>query len=172
MDTLVRYRLAQPSDSEGIGIQGRAAFLEAFGEEYTQAEVDGYFAVTYGLQLQDAEIAEPANRIFLAEDDRGLVGHLKLGPCNLPEVTTFPTAEVKRFYVLGRAQGTGVARTLLAMGVEAAQDQGYRSVALSCWTGNHRALSFYRREGFEVVGRQSFSVGPRVDEDFVMERPI
>ena len=172
MSNVVRYRIAEASDVEAIGIQGRAAFLETFQEFYSDLEINGYFAATYGTRLQAEEIADAAIRIFIAEDDQGLLGHLKLGPCALPVNSTEPAAEVKRFYLLSRAQGTDIARTLLAQAVETARGQGAKSLYLSCWTANERALRFYLREGFAIVGRQDFHMGPRVDEDYIMQRRI
>lgn len=166
----VRYRLAGPGDAEAIGVQGRTAFLEAFREEYAPGDIDGYFAATYGTHLQESEIADPAIKILLAEDDRGLLGHLKLGRCSLPVISNRPAAEVKRFYVLRRGQGTDIAHTLLMHGIRTAREQAVKSIALSCWTRNERALRFYLREGFTIAGRQNFRVGSRIDDDYVMER--
>lgn len=132
MSTPVRYRLAEVGDAQAIGVQGRAAFLEAFNDEYSPSDIDQYFASTYETQLQESEIADRANKVFLAEDDRGLVGHLKLGPCSLSVISNEPAAEVKRFYVLRRAQGTHIARTLLMHGIRTAHDQAMKSLALSC----------------------------------------
>jgi ribosomal protein S18 acetylase RimI-like enzyme len=56
--------------------------------------------------------------------------------------------------------------------VQAAQAQAARGLYLSCWKGNDRAVRFYQREGFAIVGEQHFPVGTRIDEDYIMRRPI
>ncbi len=168
MDATPTYRTATPEDVDAIARQGQAAFIEAFGPAYTDEEIAGYFAKTYGAELQRAEVADPGTCLFLAEIDGELVGHLKLGPCALPSDLPEPSGEVKRFYLLKKAQGTQVARTLLAMAKAEALRRGWNTLLLSCWTGNDRALRFYRREGFAVIGQQDFAVGPRVDLDHIM----
>ena len=168
----VVYRAGEPGDALAIAAQGKAAFLEAFQHVYDAQEIAGYFATTYGPGVQDQELGDPENQLFLVEDEGGLLGHLKLGRCTLPKTNGEPSAEIKRFYVLARAQGTGVARALLMQAVEAAQAQAARGLYLSCWKGNDRAVRFYQREGFVIVGEQHFPVGTRIDEDYVMRRPI
>jgi diamine N-acetyltransferase len=168
----VIYRLGEPGDALAIAAQGQAAFLEAFQHVYAAHEIEGYFAKTYGPGMQDQELGDPECRLFLVEDELGLAGHLKLGRCTLPRTEGEPSAEIKRFYVLTRAQGAGIARALLLQAIEAAQAQGVRGLYLSCWKGNDRALHFYQRKGFTIVGEQQFSVGTRIDEDYIMRRLI
>ena len=44
------------------------------------------------------------------------------------------------------------------------------------WLGvnqqNARAQAFYVRSGFAVVGTKHFTVGTRVEDDYVLERPL
>lgn len=168
----VTYRVGVPGDAQAIATQGKAAFLEAFQHLYAAHEIDGYFAKTYGPGVQDQELHDPECRLFLAEDELGLLGHLKLGPCTPSMTSGEPSAEIKRFYLLARAHGSGVARALLMQAVEAARTQAAQSLYLSCWTGSDRALRFYQREGFAIVGRHNFPIGTRIDEDYIMRRPI
>jgi ribosomal protein S18 acetylase RimI-like enzyme len=43
---------------------------------------------------------------------------------------------------------------------------------LGVWEHNPRALAFYKRWGFEIVGRQAFLLGQDLQQDFVMVRPV
>ncbi len=169
MSTPVRYRRAGPDDVAAVAAQGRTAFLETFGTVYEPDDIAAYFATAYGSDATD--IANDAAALFLAEDDAGLVGHLKLGALALPVGSGEAgdaAREIKRLYVLGRAHGKGVGRTLLDLGVIQARGAGARALYLSCWTGNERALRFYRRGGFAIAGRTSFAVGRRIDEDHIL----
>jgi ribosomal protein S18 acetylase RimI-like enzyme len=39
---------------------------------------------------------------------------------------------------------------------------------LGVWAGNERALAFYRKFGFEVVGSYHFKVGKTLDDERIM----
>ena len=48
--------------------------------------------------------------------------------------------------------------------------------AAGIWLGvnqqNGRARAFYERSGFAVVGTKHFTVGTRVEDDYVLERAL
>lgn len=39
---------------------------------------------------------------------------------------------------------------------------------LGAWPENHRAVAFYKKIGFQVIGEHAFPVGDRVDIDHIM----
>jgi tRNA (guanine37-N1)-methyltransferase len=60
----------------------------------------------------------------------------------------------------------------MAASIDAARERG----AVGMWLGvnqqNTRARAFYERSGFAVVGTKHFTVGARVEDDYVLERPL
>jgi len=56
--------------------------------------------------------------------------------------------------------------------LEHAQSNGHQTVWLGVWENNARALSFYRRWGFEVVGEHVFQLGADSQRDLIMMRPV
>ncbi|WP_309712577.1 N-acetyltransferase [Pseudolysinimonas sp.] len=132
----------------------------------------------------DAYLADPARDLYLAEVDpstgsgrRGeAVGYTMLvaGDPTDPDVaaalTTWPTAELSKCYVLPGHHGAGIASGLMAATLEAARGRGAAAVWLGVNEENERAQAFYRKHGFVVVGRKRFLVGKAYEDDFVMER--
>ena len=60
----------------------------------------------------------------------------------------------------------------MAACIEFAGQQGYESIWLDVWQKNERALAFYRKWGFSIVGSQPFLLGHDLQEDFIMVRPV
>jgi ribosomal protein S18 acetylase RimI-like enzyme len=87
-------------------------------------------------------------------------------------ITVRPTIELSKCYVHPDHHGQGVADALL----EASLDVGRSRHAAGMWLGvnneNARAQRFYQRHGFVVVGTKHFRVGDRLEDDFVLERPL
>ncbi|WP_240930580.1 N-acetyltransferase [Isoptericola sp. BMS4] len=87
-----------------------------------------------------------------------------------------PYAELSKIYVHPGAQGSGVAGALMDASVAAAAalavDHGHPGAPL--WLGtngeNARAQAFYRKHGFDVVGRRTYEVGGVQHDDVVMLR--
>jgi ribosomal protein S18 acetylase RimI-like enzyme len=84
-------------------------------------------------------------------------------------VTTRPTAELSKVYVLPELHGTGIAAALVGASVAAARARGARSVWLGVNQLNARANRFYEKCGFTRVGTKKFRVGDVVEDDYVLE---
>jgi ribosomal protein S18 acetylase RimI-like enzyme len=80
--------------------------------------------------------------------------------------------ELQQIYVLSAWHGTGVAQDLMEWAVERARQAGAPELYLTVFDHNERAKKFYRRNGFAEVGRCTFILGDRVDDDRVWRRPL
>jgi ribosomal protein S18 acetylase RimI-like enzyme len=78
--------------------------------------------------------------------------------------------EVQRFYVDASHHGTGLAHRLMAHALARAEALGAAMVWLGVWERNQRALAFYRKWGFDVVGAHTFAVGDDPQRDLLMRR--
>ncbi|MEU4365678.1 GNAT family N-acetyltransferase, partial [Promicromonospora sp. NPDC023987] len=82
-----------------------------------------------------------------------------------------PYVELSKIYVQPGAQGRGVAGELMRAASDAAAELG---PGLPYWLGtnaqNLRARAFYRKHGFDVIGRRTFVVGGLAHDDVVLLR--
>ncbi|WP_423463290.1 GNAT family N-acetyltransferase [Promicromonospora sp. MS192] len=82
-----------------------------------------------------------------------------------------PYVELSKIYVHPDVLGGGVASALMRGAVAAAAQLG---PGLPLWLGtnalNQRAQAFYRKSGFEVVGRRTYVVGGVEHDDVVLVR--
>jgi ribosomal protein S18 acetylase RimI-like enzyme len=53
--------------------------------------------------------------------------------------------------------------------IEEARQRGCDCVWLGVWEKNQRAIDFYQKWGFRVVGSHTFALGEDQQNDFVME---
>ena len=113
-------------------------------------------------------IKDPAFAFAVVGDDGGgPVGFAKLGPCKLPHVATDGTIELRQFYLLKAAHGSGLAQRLMEWVLAESRWRGAIRLALSVFGENWRAQAFYRRYGFVDHGPVTFMVGNHPDEDRV-----
>src|SRR5690606_2177473 len=79
--------------------------------------------------------------------------------------------ELWRFYVDRGWHGRGVAHALMDAVKARARQRGAASLWLGVWERNARAQAFYRKHGFEKVGRKVFVVGndPQADDVLLCE---
>jgi Acetyltransferases len=161
-----RIRSASAADADALALVGAATFLETFA-----GMVDGGALVAHCVRAHSADAyrayLDKGAKAWLAEIEPGhapvgyaLTGEPELeqaGPCDL---------ELKRIYMLARYQGSPIASSLMRTACESAA--GHERLLLGVKDDNHRAIAFYRKHGFEIIGTRRFDVGGKVYDDLVL----
>ena len=120
-------------------------------------------------------LTDPARVLLLAEVDGVPAGYTMLvfgepaDPDVAAAITTRPTAELSKFYVMPEHHGGVVSAPLMAATLEAARARSVAAVWLGVNEENERANRFYDKNGFAIVGRKKFLVGTRYEDDNVRE---
>jgi len=164
----VGYRLATPSDGAALAVLGRRVFSETFGDHYAPDDLARHLDRAFGPEGLPAELADPAVRVMMAEEEGAMAAYLKLVPMTLPVEHPPGSLEIKQLYVLQAWQGKGIAQALMDWAIETARAARAPALFLSVWSQNARAIAFYRRYDFVVAGHAPFTVGGQTDEDPVM----
>jgi len=163
-------REAGADDAAALALIGAATFLETFAGILDGAAIIGHCAAQHGETAYRSALASGA-RAWLAEARPGgaPVGFALVGAPGLAAAQD-GDLELKRIYALSRFHGTGLGAALMARAVEAAA--GYRRLLLGVYARNHRALAFYRKQGFADIGTRQFDVGGKLYDDLVLARPV
>ena len=167
----VDLRKATIADAESLAALGARSFSETFGHLYRPDDL-ALFLENHTADTWRKDLSDPECVVCVGEADGEAVAYAKLLPPDVPIEITAPSIEIKQFYVLSGWHGTGIAGELMDWAVGEARRRGAEHVYLSVFTSNERAQRFYRRHGFDEVGRQTFMVGTQADEDIVMRRPV
>jgi ribosomal protein S18 acetylase RimI-like enzyme len=170
---VVRIRRAEEDDALALSVLAEATFRAAFAESNSAANMQLHCTASYGQALQLAEIRESNRETWVAELDGRLVAYVQLrldAPSPVPSGER--SVEIQRFYVDASRHGSGLAHQLMAH-VLARADAGEHTVIwLGVWERNTRALAFYRKWEFEVVGEHIFKVGDDPQRDLLMRRNV
>ena len=164
----VHYRDAGPADASALAAMGRRCFVETFGAHFPPDDLAVHLERKFRPQALAAEYLDPALRIRMAEADGEVAAYLKLAPMDLPVPHEPGALEVKQLYVLEAWQGAGVAAALMDWAAEAGRTAGAPALYLCVWEKGDRAIAFYRKHGFEIVGTAPFRLGTVDYQDPVM----
>lgn len=165
----VAYRDAGPDDAEALATLARETFVATFGALYPPQDLRAFIARTYTPESQAARIADPECEIRLAALGGELIGYCGIGAMKLPFHTEGRRAlELHTLYVVEAAKGRGVAAALMAWALARARARAAQDIYLGVYHANARALAFYHRHGFEIVGRYDFPVGETIDDERIM----
>ena len=170
----VAIRRATIEDAALLADLGARLFEQTFGAMNKPEDMQHYLAGAFAPDVQRAEIADPDRGIFLAFDSAGAaVGYAitRRGSRGAGIVSERPV-EVQRIYVDRALHGRGLGDALMNACIDQARDWHGDLLWLGVWQENPRAIAFYKRSGFEVVGVQDFTLGSDLQHDFVMARPL
>ena len=169
----VRIRLATPEDAAPLSAFAARCFREAYRELAAPEDLEAYVAGAFFDARQLAELRDPATYTLVAEGGGAWAGYAQLRWSDPPPAIRDAAAiELSRFYVDRPWQGRGVAQALMRTALEAAAAGGARVAWLGVWQRNPRAVAFYEKSGFRVVGTQPFAMGADVQDDWVMARAL
>jgi len=145
----------------------RRIFTETFGSLYDPEDFARFCDGVYrpgGTMSRD--FADPGVHWRVATVQGEPIGYAKLTPLRAPASRPRAGAmELQQIYVLADWHGAGVAARLMEWSLATARAEGAPEIYLTVFDHNERAKRFYARYGFEDVGRCTFQLGERIDDD-------
>lgn len=166
-------RKAQPGDSKELSKVAEATFRATFGALNTAEHMELHCRSSYSEQIQRTEISNPGMVTLLCEDGEELIGFAQLRWGEAPAfVAARKPGEIQRLYVVAGWHGKGIAQDLMKACIDEMKQRGSDAVWLGVWERNPRAISFYKKFGFFVVGDHMFALGGDPQRDVVMARAV
>jgi len=164
-------RLCTPEDAQTLALIGAATLLESFAGFVPGHALLGHCERYHHAAAYLGYLAKPETHIWLAEVDPGAapVGYAMLTAPDFPEGLAQPgDLELRRIYLFSRFHGRGTARALMDLAIATARERQATRLLLGVHPENHRALAFYRKNGFAQIGVRTFQVGTSFFEDPVL----
>jgi ribosomal protein S18 acetylase RimI-like enzyme len=173
MQAAIRIRKAEEADAHALAALAEKTFRDAFAESNSSANMLAHCAANYSEAQQLAEIRESCRETWVAEIGNSLVGYVQLRlDTTSPLISGRRPLEIQRFYVDVLHHGTGLAHQLMAQVLAQAEAYGASVLWLGVWERNPKAVGFYRKWGFDVVGDHIFKLGEDPQRDLVMRRDL
>ncbi|MDF0528814.1 GNAT family N-acetyltransferase [Tsukamurella sp. 8F] len=168
----IRFDSPTTRDHSALRAMARRSFAETFAHLYAADDFERFLDQNYGPGgTMERDLNDPAVQWLSAFHESVPVGYAKLTPLRAPASHPLPGAvELQQIYVLQPWHGEGVADHLMQWALDRAAEQHAPEIYLTVFDHNERAKHFYRRHGFVEVGRCTFRLGDRVDDDRIWRR--
>ncbi len=170
MQAGLSIRRAGAADAGALSLLGGATMLETYAELIDGADIVAHSRRRHSEEFYADWLADNRISIWIAQTACAApVGYAVLMPATVPNPPRPGDLELQRIYVLSRYHGSGVGYALMELAIEESRRQGAGALVLGMMKRNHRALAFYKRQGFTEIGTRRFQVGSAVFDDFVLE---
>lgn len=154
---MIAIRALTVKDAPLLAKIGGISLLESHGHsapgEIMQAYVDRSFSEASCRQ----ELEDPENVFFLISHNGVAAGYYKIIAKSPYEGSAEEeVTKLERLYLLKSFYGLSLGEKLMTHAIDQSKLSGDKGMWLNVWKGNERALRFYRKHGFEVIGESKF----------------
>lgn len=162
---------AHPDAADSLAQLAERIFRDTFMTENNVADIDLYCAKSFGPESQRRELQDPNYVTILAELEGSLVGFAQVR-LNSPKdcVRAAHPSELYRLYVSREWHGRGLSHEIMAEVLAVTARGGDNHLWLGVWEHNPKAIAFYRKYGFSIVGEHTFHLGSDPQRDLIMAR--
>ncbi|WP_338846943.1 GNAT family N-acetyltransferase [Massilia sp. W12] len=163
-----QIRPAAPDDAFCLSVLATQVFLEAYAYKGIYPVIARHVQTTYSLAAMQ-DLLRTQTVLLLCDGD-ALQGFAQLSP--LQQQDGGQRCELERLYFLRCFTGQGLGAALLQASEECARAMGADLIWLRAWAGNHGALRFYARHGWQDVGQTWFEMEDGRHENRVMQKVL
>jgi ribosomal protein S18 acetylase RimI-like enzyme len=166
-------RELQTADLPALSALAATTYTETFGHSLTPEELQTHLQET----MSETYFRTAMNHdTFLVAILAGhLAGYLQLGDIKFAPQGVAPGPNdqgINAIYIHSAYQRQGLGRALMNAAFEHPRLANADNIFLDVWEENKRALTFYLKQGFEIVGTCDVVIGGKVvGSDLVLRRP-
>jgi ribosomal protein S18 acetylase RimI-like enzyme len=144
-------------------------FTETFEKDNTSENLQKYLNDSFGVDNLYKELINPDSAFYFAKVNDQVIGYLKINFNKAQtEIKDKNALEVERIYVLEKYQGIKVGQFLFDKAQSIAKQTRVNFIWLGVWEHNHKAINFYKKNGFVEFDKHIFKFGNDLQTDIMM----
>jgi len=149
---------------------GRQTFHETFSASNSEENMKDYLQNSFSNDKLTKELTDTNAEFYFATLDNKTIGYLKINfGESQTELKDEKSLEIERIYVLKEFHGKKVGQLLYQKAIQIAKDKKSHYIWLGVWEENHRAINFYRKNGFTEFDKHIFKLGNEEQTDLMMK---
>ncbi len=161
------------NDLETLRKLSMETYETAFRSFTTDEIMQAYLQDAFSPEKLGTELSNPASAFYFLYADDKLAGYFKINVAAAQTDIRDPASiELERIYVLEIFRGMGLGSFLMQCVIDTALAYEKDYIWLGVWEKNEKAIDFYRRHGFEVVGSHPFYMGSEKQDDYIMRKNL
>lgn len=166
-------RKIDEKDVKSLQKIAKQTFFDTFSPHNTAENMEKYLNEGFTTEKLTSEIQNENSQFYFALSDNEVIGYLKVNSGDAQtELQDENSLEIERIYVSKDFHGKKVEQILYDKALEIAKNKNLKYVWLGVWEENHRAVQFYKKNGFVEFDQHIFLFGDEEQTDIMMKKEL
>ncbi|KFF01026.1 GNAT family acetyltransferase [Chryseobacterium formosense] len=166
-------RKIDEKDVKSLQKIAKQTFFDTFSPHNTAENMEKYLNEGFTTEKLTSEIQNENSQFYFALSDNEVIGYLKVNSGDAQtELQDKNSLEIERIYVSKDFHGKKVGQILYDKTLEIAKNKNLKYVWLGVWEENHRAVQFYKKNGFVEFDQHIFLFGDEKQKDLMMKKEL
>lgn len=146
-------------DAELLSKIGRQTFMESHGMSAPEKDISNYVSSKFSKEIFEAELEDKNSVFHILNYKQKPIGYSKI-IYNVPQdnILFKNVTKLERLYILKEFHHLKLGLELFNFNVELSKNHQQAGIWLFTWTENHKAINFYNKAGFTIVGSYNFKI--------------
>lgn len=156
MNNIIR---ATENDAELLVTIGTASFLDSHGHSAAKKDIDAYVDSKFNLATFSEELRDLNNYFYILYHNQIPAGYSKvIFNCAHSNIAFENVTKMERLYLLKEFHFLKLGLELFNFNKEASIKNNQAGMWLFVWTENAKAINFYNKAGFKIIGSHNFKI--------------
>ncbi|UMB53012.1 GNAT family N-acetyltransferase [Lutibacter sp. A64] len=156
---MIKIIKANVKDAKLIAEIGKKTFCESHGISASKADINAFVSEKYTKEALVKQLENSKNNYHLIYYNNKLAGFTNLElNCSNTNIEAKNVSKLDRFYLLKEFYGQKLGLKLFQFNLEISKKHKQKGMWLAVWVENKRAINFYQKAGFKIVGKYDFQI--------------
>lgn len=157
--SMISIEKADESHAHLLSELAEITFIESHGTSAKEEDINNFITEKYNPETFAAELIDSKNNFHLIYYQDRLTGFSNI-IYNFPyaDGKIEPLAKLERIYILKEFYDLKLGYQLMEFNIALARENGQKGIWLFVWQENERAIKFYKKNGFEVIGSFEYKI--------------
>lgn len=156
MATIVK---ATVKDAKLLANIGKTSFIESHSSSASEETIFEYVYFKFTDKVLEDELKDPRNIYYIIYHDKKAVGYSKtIFNCSDVNVPFENVTKLERLYLLEAFHNLKLGLELFNFNIQESKKHNQAGIWLFTWTENKKAINFYTKAGFKIIGNFDFKI--------------
>ena len=156
---MIRIQKATLKDAKLLSELSVKSFLPAHGHSAPVKDIQTYIKANFTEQNYLEELSANNHNYYLCFKEDIIAGYSKVIFDEFcPNIQQKRTTYLSRIYLLEEFYGQGLGKEILEFNLNLCKKNYQEGVWLKVWKENHKAIRFYKKMNFKIVGESGFKI--------------